>query len=196
MCLLHRCPRDTCNDAHMHQMPATKKDVRLFAICSKRLARTTAGICRKFCMDCVLPECFRCKTRAPFPKNYVKVLGEDGAYHDCCPKCRASDLGVCSTCQTQKTVGDFRKLTRGTHAKICKECERPPCTNCGQGYPANKDPWSGKQRNAQYYCSELCKYPVCHFPGCGRDRPRHSSGRYQFFNTPVWHCELHRAKKQ
>ena len=53
-------------------------------------------------MDCVLPECFRFKTRAPFPKNYVKVLGEVGEYHDYCQRCRASDLRVCSRCHPQK----------------------------------------------------------------------------------------------
>ena len=90
---------------------------------------------RYHCMDCVLPECFKCKTRAPFPKNYVKVLGEDGEYHDCCQKCCASDLRVCSRCHTQKTYGDFRKLTRGTHCTICKTCDRPPCFNCGTAYP-------------------------------------------------------------
>ena len=151
--------------------------------------------CSKYhCMDCVLPECFRCQTRAPFPKNYVKVQGQDGEYY-CCQKCRAADSRVCSECRTPKIYADFRKLTRGTHAKMCKECERPFCVNCGTAYPAHDEAWGAKNRGP-YYCSQLCKYPVCDFAGCGRERPTSNGDAYTFWKMPVWRCAQHGQKKQ
>ena len=75
-----------------------------------------------------------------FPKHYVKIMGDDGEYHDCCPKCRASDLQLCSMCEAEKPLGQFRRLSRGTHAKTCITCERPPCYNCGKAYPAGAEP--------------------------------------------------------
>ena len=96
----------------------------------------------------------------------------------------------------RKHYGDFRKLTRGTHCTICKTCERPPCFNCGKPYPAGVDPFTGHNtsKSAQYYCSKLCKYPLCHFQGCGRERPVHKD--YIFFKMSVWHCAQHREQKR
>ena len=145
---------------------------------------------RYLCVDCVLPECFKCKKRAPFPKHYVKIKGDDGEYHDCCPQCRASDLQLCSMCEVQKPLGQFRKLKRGTHAKICITCESPPCYNCGKAYPAGAEPFKKNNPTTQYYCSESCKYPPCASAGCRKQRPR-SEAKRDFFRMPVWYCWAH-----
>ena len=139
--------------------------------------------CRYLCVDCVLPQCVRCKQRAPFPKHYVKILGDDGEYHDCCPKCHASDLQLCSMCEVQKPLGQFRRLKRGTHAKTCVTCERPPCFNCGRPYPADADPFIMPNRNKTYYfCSPSCKFAPCAFAGCGK------KGRQRVVSTNFLIC--------
>ena len=114
--------------------------------------------CRYYCMDCVLPECFQCKKRAPFPRSYKKILGDDGEYHEYCPNCRASDLQFCSICEVEKPLGQFRKLSRGTHAKLCITCERPPCRTCGKAYPASAEPFRRDQFKKHYYCSDACQF--------------------------------------
>ena len=49
---------------------------------------------------------------------------------------------MCSMCEEEKPLGQFRKLkTHATHAKTCITCEKPPCYNCGKAYPASAEPF-------------------------------------------------------
>ena len=159
----------------------------------RKLSRGTHA---KLCITCERPPCYNCGKPYPAGAEPLNQNNQNKVHYFCSTSCksnsRASDLQLCSMCEVQKPLGQFRKLkTHAKHAQICITCESPACYTCGKAYPAGAAAFKKNKTNKHYYCSESCKFPPCAFAGCQKERPKSLPQKYNFFKMPVWYCWEH-----
>ena len=130
---------------------------------------------RWLCFDCGYPACVKCETenRPKYAVPHNAFI--EGKYY--CFRCRYPACNQCGKLRENPgTKHRFKDYT-------CDECrDSLVCYKCGKSCDEVRRGPIGEF----FYCSNICRYPLCDKPGCREERPHGRMAKYRYDQMNTW----------